>query len=202
MLMEIGHNIAVLVTLQIIIGSTIPLSPSMGLANTLSSGLVPLASFSNVVIVNSHDELSGSGRGLIKCPVTGREFQGSISFIAFKRNGPVFGSWEIIADHMSATPRNNVGSLNGGTLANREYRVTGSVISDLICNNPSNNPNTSAHITGSCGQDVAIRLRTESGESGIFNGEVSCSSALSTSATAGSEGPSASASASVSVESK
>ncbi len=122
--------------------------------------------------VNNNQGVSGSGSGSIACSDGTRVEGGSISFVAFKSNVPIHGSWEVVSIRTSGASQNTGGSFQTGHIGSDQYALTGSQISDSICRS---NPPTPATISGQCGQGVTIELNADNGEKGIFTGDVTCS---------------------------
>jgi len=116
--------------------------------------------------------VSGSGSGSIACSDGTRVEGGSISFVAFKSNVPLHGSWEVVSIRTSGASQNTGGSFQTGHIGSDQYTLTGSQISDSICRG---NPPTPATISGQCGQGVTIELNADNGEKGTFTGDVTCS---------------------------
>ena len=122
--------------------------------------------------VNNNQGVSGSGSGSIACSDGTRVEGGSISFVAFKSNVPLHGSWEVVSIRTSGASQNTGGSFQTGHIGSDQYTLTGSQISDSICRG---NPPTPATISGQCGQGVTIELNADNGEKGTFTGDVTCS---------------------------
>ena len=122
--------------------------------------------------VNNNQGVSGSGSGSIACSDGTRVEGGSISFVAFKSNVPIHGSWEVVSVRTSGASQNTGGSFQTGHIGSDQYTLTGRQISDSICRG---NPPTPATISGQCGQGVTIELNADNGDKGIFTGDVTCS---------------------------
>ncbi len=122
--------------------------------------------------VNNNQGVSGSGSGSIVCSDGTRVEGGSISFVAFKSNVPIHGSWEVVSVRTSGASQNTGGSFQTGHIGSDQYTLTGRQISDSICRG---NPPTPATISGQCGQGVTIELNADNGDKGIFTGDVTCS---------------------------
>jgi len=145
--------------------------------NEISSSLPssPISSFDGALRglpVNNNQGVSGSGSGSIACSDGTRVEGGSISFVAFKSNVPIHGSWEVVSVRTSGASQNTGGSFQTGHIGSDQYTLTGRQISDSICRG---NPPTPATISGQCGQGVTIELNAANGEKGIFTGDVTCS---------------------------
>jgi len=122
--------------------------------------------------ISNNQGISGSGSGSIACSDGKRVEGGSISFVAFKSNVPLHGSWEVVSIRMSGVSLNMGGSFQTGHIGTDQYTLTGRQISDSICRG---NPPIPATISGQCGQGVTIELNADKGEKGIFTGDVTCS---------------------------
>ncbi|HET7148265.1 MAG TPA: hypothetical protein VFI73_07180 [Candidatus Nitrosopolaris sp.] len=129
------------------------------------------SSSSNGLPINNNQRVSGSGSGSIACWDGMRVAGGSISFVAFKSNVPLHGSWEVVTVQSSGASQNMGGSFQTGHIGSDQYTLTGIQISDIICRG---NPHTPATISGQCGQGVTIELSADNGEKGIFTGNVIC----------------------------
>jgi hypothetical protein len=148
------------------ISSSLPSSPLPSSPISSSSGALRGLPISN------NQGISGSGSGSIACPDGTRVEGGSISFVAFKSNVPLHGSWEVVSIRTSGASQNTGGSFQTGHIGTDQYTLTGRQISDSICRG---NPPIPATISGQCGQGVTIELNADNGEKGIFTGEVTCS---------------------------
>lgn len=122
--------------------------------------------------INNNQGISGSGSGSIACSGGTRVEGGSISFVAFKSNVPLHGSWEVVSIRTSGVSLNTGGSFQTGHIGTDQYTLTGRQISDSICRGNAPIPAT---ISGQCGQGVTIELNADNGEKGIFTGDVTCS---------------------------
>jgi hypothetical protein len=122
--------------------------------------------------ISNNQGISGSGSGSIACSDGTRVEGGSISFVAFKSNVPLHGSWEVVSIRTSGVSQNTGGSFQTGHIGTDQYTLTGRQISDSICRG---NPPMPATISGQCGQGVTIELNADNGEKGIFTGDVTCS---------------------------
>jgi hypothetical protein len=144
-----------------VISSSLPSSP-ISSSNDALRGLP----------VNNNQAVSGSGSGSISCSDGTRVGGGSISFVAFRSNVPLHGSWEVVSIRSSGVSYNTGGSFQTGQIGTDQYTLAGIQISDSICRG---NPPTPATISGQCGQGVTIELNADNGEKGIFTGDVTCS---------------------------
>src|SRR5712691_4468412 len=122
--------------------------------------------------ISNNQGISGSGSGSIACSDGTRVEGGSISFVAFKSNVPLHGSWEVVSIRTSGVSQNTGGSFQTGHIGTDQYTLTGRQISDSVCRG---NPPMPATISGQCGQGVTIELNADNGEKGIFTGDVTCS---------------------------
>jgi hypothetical protein len=122
--------------------------------------------------ISNNQGISGSGSGSIACSDGTRVEGGSISFVAFKSNVPLHGSWEVVSIRTSGVSQNTGGSFQTGHIGTDQYTLTGRQISDSICRGNLPMPAT---ISGQCGQGVTIELNADNGEKGIFTGDVTCS---------------------------
>ncbi|HMH11052.1 MAG TPA: hypothetical protein VK553_10100 [Candidatus Nitrosopolaris rasttigaisensis] len=148
------------------ISSSLPSSPLPSSPISSSSGALRGLPISN------NQGISGSGSGSIACSDGTRVEGGSISFVAFKSNVPLHGSWEVVSIRTSGASQNTGGSFQTGHIGTDQYTLTGRQISDSICRG---NPSIPATISGQCGQGVTIELNADNGEKGIFTGDVTCS---------------------------
>ena len=143
--------------------------------NEISSSL-PSSPISNGALkglpVNINQGVSGSGSGSIACSDGTRVDGGSISFVAFKSNVPIHGSWEVVSVRTSGVSQNTGGSFQTGHIGSDQYTLSGRQISDNICRG---SPPMPATISGQCGQGVTIELNADNGEKGVFTGDVTCS---------------------------
>jgi hypothetical protein len=148
------------------ISSSLPSSPLPSSPISSSNGALRGLPISN------NQGISGSGSGSIACSDGTRVEGGSISFVAFKSNVPLHGSWEVVSIRTSGASQNTGGSFQTGHIGTDQYTLTGRQISDSICRG---NPSIPATISGQCGQGVTIELNADNGEKGIFTGDVTCS---------------------------
>jgi hypothetical protein len=162
-------NFGLLINIEI--SSSLPSSslPSSSLPSS------PISSSSGALRglpISNNQGISGSGSGSIACSDGTRVEGGSISFVAFKSNVPLHGSWEVVSIRTSGASQNTGGSFQTGHIGTDQYTLTGRQISDSICRG---NPSIPATISGQCGQGVTIELNADNGEKGIFTGDVTCS---------------------------
>ena len=162
-------NFGLLINIEI--SSSLPSSslPSSSLPSS------PISSSSGALRglpISNNQGISGSGSGSIACSDGTRVEGGSISFVAFKSNVPLHGSWEVVNIRTSGASQNTGGSFQTGHIGTDQYTLTGRQISDSICRG---NPSIPATISGQCGQGVTIELNADNGEKGIFTGDVTCS---------------------------
>ncbi len=160
----LGNNFGVLIKNEI--------SSSLPLSSFSSSGASPFQNALRGLPVNINQGVSGSGSGSITCSDGTRVDGGSISFVAFKSDVPIHGSWEVVSISSSGPALNTAGSFQTGNIGSNQYTLSGAQISDSICRG---NLPTPATISGQCGQGVIIELNADNGEKGIFTGDVTCS---------------------------
>jgi hypothetical protein len=91
-------------------------------------------------------------------------------------NVPLYGSWEVVAvNGESGTSLNQGGSLHSGTIGADHYSLSGTEIANTCGNsNTSSNIQTTATLSGQCGQGITFELNANDGESGTFTGNVDC----------------------------
>ena len=65
-------------------------------------------------------ETSGNASGTISCP-DGKSQKGELSFSAFMKDSPIFGSWEVVVDGSSDDKPSNGGFLDSGKNNNKNY---------------------------------------------------------------------------------
>jgi hypothetical protein len=127
--------------------------------------------------VSGNDQVSGSGSGDVTCPNGKHVGNAEISFGGFMSKVPLYGSWEVVAvNSESGNSLNQGGSFHSGSIGADQYSLNGREISDKICGNSSTSSNiqTTATISGQCGQGVTIELNANDGESGTFTGNADC----------------------------
>lgn len=118
--------------------------------------------------------IEGAGRGQVNCPSVdgepGTSPQGdeTITFIASKQKGTLFGQWEIFGEFGGIKSFN----INGGHIGGKEFTLRGTETFDQLCN--SEQIPAAITITGECGTDVTIHFRASNGEEGEFVGNVAC----------------------------
>lgn len=135
---------------------------------------------------NSNDSgsviIHGGGTGSIIC-TDGSQKQAVISFAVSENssNGNVtITNWNIneLPSNQNPNPGFVSGSFNSVNLNSGKYEITGQKISEIrFCEPPVSVPIT---ISGSCGQNVAIKVQFESNNpilmtGGSFSGDVTCS---------------------------
>jgi hypothetical protein len=160
----LGNNFGVLIKNEI--SSLSPLS------SFSSGGSSPFQNALRGLPINNNQGVSGSGSGSITCADGTRVGSGSISFVAFKSDVPLHGSWEVVSISTSEPSQNTGGSFQTGNIGSNQYTLSGTEISDSIC---KGNPPTPVTISGQCGQGVIIELSADNGGKGIFTGDVTCS---------------------------
>ncbi|MDQ6864040.1 MAG: hypothetical protein M3044_09470 [Thermoproteota archaeon] len=133
---------------------------------------------SNIITkVIGNDQVSGSGSGDVTCPNGKHLGNAEISFGGFMSKVPLYGSWEVVAiNSESGSSLNQGGSFHSGSIGADHYSINGREISDKICGNSSTSSDiqTTATISGQCGQGVTIELNANDGESGTFTGNADC----------------------------
>jgi hypothetical protein len=147
--------------------------------NTLPDG--SKATSDNIVskaIGNS--QVSGSGSGEVTCPDGKQVSSAEVSFAGFMSKVPLYGSWEVIAvSSGSGNSINKGGSFHSGSIGTDQFSLKGNEIRDKICGigregSDSSTVQTTATLSGQCGQGVTIELNADNGERGTFNGDTDC----------------------------
>jgi hypothetical protein len=69
-------------------------------------------------------ETSGNAAGTISCP-GGNSEKGELSFTAFMKDSPVYGSWEVVLDDSSEDKTSNGGYLDSGKIDKANYDLEG-----------------------------------------------------------------------------
>jgi len=145
--------------------------------NNIPSDTSKTTSINIITKVIGNDQVSGSGSGDLTCPNGRHVGNAEISFGGFMSNVPLYGSWEVVAvNGESGNSLNQGGSLHSGSIGADHYSLSGTEIANKICGNSSTSSNiqTTAIISGQCGQGVTIELNANDGESGTFTGNVDC----------------------------
>ncbi|MDW0134046.1 MAG: hypothetical protein QOK88_00905 [Nitrososphaeraceae archaeon] len=115
-------------------------------------------------------ETSGNASGTISCP-DGKSEKGELSFSAFMKDSPIFGSWEVVVDGSSDDKPSNGGFLDSGKIDNKNYDLEGKETTSKICDLDKKG-NISIH--GDCGKNGKIQVRSDSGWKGTFEGNIDC----------------------------
>jgi hypothetical protein len=115
-------------------------------------------------------ETSGNASGTISCP-DGKSEKGELSFSAFMKDSPIFGSWEVVVDGSSDDKPSNGGFLDSGKIDNKNYNLGGKETTSKICDLDKKG-NISIH--GDCGKNGKIQVRSDSGWKGTFEGNIDC----------------------------
>ncbi|MDQ6668401.1 MAG: hypothetical protein M3Y53_09275 [Thermoproteota archaeon] len=143
--------------------------------NNILSDTSKTTSNNIVTKASGNDQVSGSGSGDVTCPNGNHVGNAEISFGGFMSRVPLYGSWEVVAvNSESGNPLNQGGSFHSGSIGADHYSLNGREISDKICGSTSSNIQTTATLSGQCGQGVTIELNANDGESGTFTGNADC----------------------------
>ena len=168
-----GSSMCSYASAELFLGNNFGVSINNEILSSLSSnGLSPFQNALKGLPINNNHGVSGSGSGSITCSDGTRVDGGTISFVAFKSDVPLHGSWEVVSISTSGPSHNAGGSFQTGNIGSNQYTLAGTEISDSIC---KGNPPSPAMISGQCGQGVTIELNAENGEKGIFTGDMTCS---------------------------
>ena len=84
------------------------------LSSLSSNGISPFQNALKGLPINNNHGVSGSGSGSITCSDGTRVDGGTISFVAFKSDVPLHGSWEVVSISTSGPSRNAGGSFQSG----------------------------------------------------------------------------------------
>ena len=109
-------------------------------------------------------ESSGKADGTISCP-DGKSEKGELSFSAFKKDAPIFGSWEVVVDKAS-----NGGYLDSGKIDKKSYDLEGKETTSNIC---GLDKKADISIQGDCGKGK-IQVKADTGWKGSFEGNIDC----------------------------
>ena len=145
--------------------------------NNILSDTSKTTSSTIITKVIGNDQISGSGSGDLTCHNGKHIGNAEISFGGFMSNVPLYGSWEVVAvNSESGNSLNQGGSLHSGSIGADHYSLSGTEIANMICgnSNASSNIQTTATLSGQCGQGVTIELNANDGESGTFTGNADC----------------------------
>ena len=118
----------------------------------------------SVTTVAHGTETSGNADGTISCP-DGKSEKGELSFSAFKKDAPIFGSWEVVVDKAS-----NGGYLDSGKIDKKSYDLEGKETTSNIC---GLDKKADISIQGDCGKGK-IQAKADTGWKGSFNGNIDC----------------------------
>ena len=115
-------------------------------------------------------ETSGNAAGTISCP-GGNSEKGELSFTAFMKDSPVYGSWEVVLDDSSEDKTSNGGYLDSGKIDKANYDLEGKETTSNICG-LDKKANISIH--GECGNNGKIQVGADTGWKGTFEGNIDC----------------------------
>jgi hypothetical protein len=115
-------------------------------------------------------EASGNAAGTISCP-GGNSEKGELSFTAFMKDSPVYGSWEVVLDDSSEDKTSNGGYLDSGKIDKANYDLDGKETTSNICG-LDKKANISIH--GECGNNGKIQVGADTGWKGTFEGDIDC----------------------------
>ena len=118
----------------------------------------------SVTTVAHGTESSGNADGTINCP-DGKSEKGELSFSAFKKDAPIFGSWEVVGDKAS-----NGGYLDSGKIDEKSYDLEGKETTSNIC---GLDKKADISIQGDCGKGK-IQVKADTGWKGSFEGNIDC----------------------------
>jgi hypothetical protein len=145
--------------------------------NNILSDTSKTTSRNIVTKLSGNDQVSGSGSVDVKCFNGKHVGNVEISFGGFMSRVPLYGSWEVAAvNSESGSSLYQGGSFHSRSIEADHYSINGREISDKICGNSSTSSyiQTTATLSGQCGQGVTIELNANDGESGTFTGNVDC----------------------------
>jgi hypothetical protein len=115
-------------------------------------------------------ETSGNASGTISCP-DGKSEKGELSFSAFMKDSPIFGSWEVVVDGSSDDKPSNGGFLDSGKIDSKSYDLEGKETTSKICELDKKG---NISIQGDCGKNGKIHVRSDFGWKGTFEGNIDC----------------------------
>ena len=118
----------------------------------------------SVTTIAQGTESSGKADGTISCP-DGKSEKGELSFSAFKKDAPIFGSWEVVGDKAS-----NGGFLDSGKIDSKSYDLEGKETTSNIC---GLDKKADISIQGDCGKGK-IQVKADTGWKGSFEGNIDC----------------------------
>jgi len=112
---------------------------------------------------------SGKADGRINCP-DGQSNNGELSFSAFKKDAPIYGSWEVVMGDSSHDKTSNGGYLDSGKIDKNSYDLAGKETTSNIC---GLDKKADISIQGDCGKGK-IEVRADTGWKGNFEGNIDC----------------------------
>ena len=112
---------------------------------------------------------SGKADGTVNCP-DGKSNNGELSFSAFKKDGPIYGSWEVVIADSSHDKASNGGYLDSGKIDKNSYDLEGKETASNIC---GLDKKADISIQGDCGNGK-IQVRADTGWKGNFEGNIDC----------------------------
>jgi hypothetical protein len=115
-------------------------------------------------------ESSGNAEGTISCP-DGKSEKGELSFSAFMKDSPIYGSWEVVLDDSSNDKIGNGGYLDSGKIDKKNYDLEGKETTSNIC---GVDKKADISIHGDCGNNGKIQVRADTGWKGTFEGDIDC----------------------------
>jgi hypothetical protein len=115
-------------------------------------------------------ETSGHAEGTISCP-DGKSEKGELSFSAFIKDTPIFGSWEVVLEGSSDEKTSNGGYLDSGKIDKKNYDLEGKETTSNIC---GVDKKADISIQGDCGNNGKVQLRADTGWKGSFEGDIDC----------------------------
>ena len=104
-------------------------------------------------------ETSGNAAGTISCP-GGNSEKGELSFTAFMKDSPVYGSWEVVLDESSEDKTSNGGYLDSGKIDKANYDLEGKETTSNIC---ALDKKANISIHGECGNNGKIQVGADTG---------------------------------------
>ena len=75
---------------------------------------------------------SGKADGTVNCP-DGKSNNGELSFSAFKKDRPIYGSWEVVISDSSHDKASNGGYFDSGKIDKNSYDLEGKETASNIC---------------------------------------------------------------------
>ena len=123
----------------------------------------------SVASVAHGEEASGNADGTISCP-DGKSGKGELSFSAFKKDAPIYGSWEVVVVDSSGDKNSNGGYLDSGKIDKKNYDLEGKETTSNIC---GLDKKADISIQGDCGKGK-IQVLADTGWKGAFEGNIDC----------------------------